>query len=224
LIARFGAELASNVLGIFDRIGWWIGIRPRKNLRVCIIILRANRRHVVNPAQLADAIAWADNVFYSQAKIRVIPTSITQIHDDAPDANLDVGTEEGAAWEEFWVAGSWFESAANGYCFDQAFSRGALLGAPVIVFIVRSVAGQYTGCALWFTDYVTLEQGLFEGNTADRTVFAHELGHACQLWHFEGGGKEYLMYPSSSRIDLRGGKLTAAQIHLLRSSRHVTYL
>jgi hypothetical protein len=239
-IARLGLEIASSVLGIFDRIGWWLGIRPRKNLRVCIIILRANRRHVINPAQLTDAIAWADNAFYSQAKIRVVITDIVQIHDDAPNANLDVGTDAGAVWDELWVAGSWFEAAANGYCFNQAFSRGVGLGAPVIAFVVRSVAGQATGCGLWFTDYITLERGLFEGNTADPTVFAHELGHACQLSHtdafpwFVGGGRENLMFPNSSPMDpatgqvttanLRGGNLTATQIHLLRSSRHVTYL
>jgi hypothetical protein len=238
-IARFGAEVISQFFGLFDRVAWWAGIKIKKNLRVCIIILRADRLHVTQPEKLADSIEWAKQAF-SQARVNLVITEIKKIHDDAPDANLDVRADAGAVWDELWAAGSWFETAANGYCFDQAGSRGILLGSPVIAFVVRTVAGQTTGCSLWtLTDYVTLQRALFDDTsgrdasglvvrpqdrTDDITVFAHELGHACSLPHLSSKGRDNLMFPTSSPRNLRGLRLTAAQVHVLRSSRHVTYL
>jgi hypothetical protein len=125
--------------------------------------------------------------------------------------------------DELFLPGSYFETAANGYCFDEAASRLLAIGSPVVVFVVRSVAGQATGCSLLtFTDYVTVERGTFKGRSADPTVMGHEIAHACTLIHFDNPNN--LMFPTSTAGTLRGSRLTPIQSTLFRNSRHVTFL
>ena len=216
------AEFVSQVLGIFDMAARLVGIRIRKNVRICIIILNEDRLPVVDPQALQPAIAWAKATFYDQAKVNLVVTDTKVVNSPSPADNLDVNANAGAAWDELWFPGSYFETAANGYCFESAFSRLVALGSPIIVFVVRSVAGQATGCSLsTLTDYVTVERATFSGPTADPTVLAHELGHACSLLHIDG--QENLMFANSSAgAGLRGSHLPPGQTSVLRGSRHVT--
>jgi hypothetical protein len=63
-------------------------------------------------------------------------------------------------------------------------------GAPITIFVVSDVdrdAAAFDstdGCALWITNYVTIQAGISPllGAPVLR-VAAHELGHACNLWH-----------------------------------------
>ncbi|HEU5169515.1 MAG TPA: hypothetical protein VFU46_03195, partial [Gemmatimonadales bacterium] len=63
------------------------------------------------------------------------------------------------------------------------------------MFVVRDVMGK-KGCSLGpLTDYATLDpDGVKSGNT-----LAHELGHACGLWH--SCSKSNLMWKNSDRSD-----------------------
>jgi hypothetical protein len=84
---------------------------------------------------------------------------------------------------------------------------------PVTAFIISNIKDT-KGCSLGpLTDYVLVDRdGVFVPST-----LAHELGHACNLWH--SGTKSNLMY----HPDDRGDGVKWFQRNLLRSSRHVTY-
>ncbi|WP_320826147.1 hypothetical protein, partial [Reinekea sp.] len=67
------------------------------------------------------------------------------------------------------------------------------------------------GCSLGpFTDYVTVEG-------KDPICLAHEVSHACGLWHT--GGRDNLANHICGGTTLKGW-----QVEIVRSSRHVTYL
>ncbi|ATG89878.1 hypothetical protein [Methylomonas koyamae] len=217
-------ELWSQFIGLFDAGLRLVGIRITKYLRICIIILEEeNHQHVVEPDEMNSAIEFAKRAFYDGAKIRLRVLGFHKVNSPSPHDNLDVNAEGGAVWDELFTPGSWFETAANGYCFDEAIFRLVTIGAPVIVFVTRSVRGQVTGCSLGtFTDYVTVERGTFRGRSADPTVMAHEIAHACNLLHVDD--QNNLMNPTSSAGSLRGSTITAGQSTLLRNSRHVTFI
>jgi hypothetical protein len=108
---------------------------------------------------------------------------------------------KGALSEEFKAAGNFF--AAN--LVSPIY--------PVTVFVVEDIEGA-TGCSLGpMTDYVTLSHdGAKQGS-----VLAHELAHACGLWHVND--KTNLLW---NRND-RGNKIRWWQKNIFRGSRHVTY-
>jgi len=85
----------------------------------------------------------------------------------------------------------------------------------VTVFIVRNISNK-GGCSLGpLADYVTLEAGML--NRARHRLLAHEVAHACGLWHSKV--KANLMFPRGP-----GATLTRWQAAILRGSRHVAYL
>lgn len=223
-IIGFFSEIVSQIVGIIDAGLRLVGIRITKYLRVCIIILEEeNHQHVAEPEELSAAIGFAKKAFYDGAKVKLSILGIHKVNSISPRDNLDVNTEAGAVLDELFAPGSYFETAANGYCFDEAVFRLLAVGGPVVVFITRSVRGQATGCSLLtFADYVTVERGTFRGASADPTVLAHEIGHACTLFHVSDNQKN-LMFPNSSPGSLRGSALAAGQSTLFRNSRHVTF-
>jgi predicted Zn-dependent protease len=82
-------------------------------------------------------------------------------------------------------------------------------------FAVRRFKTQNDGCSLGpLTDYVTVA---FK-ESITRTL-AHELGHACNLWHYDD--PDNLMTPG--RSGGVGYSLSRVQKALVRMSRHVTY-
>jgi len=64
------------------------------------------------------------------------------------------------------------------------------------------------------------EAAIFEEDRVKRTI-AHELGHACSLFHVPVGGNLMNIENFNNVTDLG---LTTWQEILIRSSRHVTYL
>lgn len=220
---RFWGEVWSQVIGLADSAARLFGIRITKYLRVCVIILAEDDdTPVATTAELDQAISFAGAAFYGGAKVRLQVVGIHELSRTAPRDNLDVNTDAGAVWDELWLPGGYFEAAANIHCYDETFFRAVGVGAPITVFIVRSVRGQVDGCSLaTFADYVTVERGTVRGTSTDRTVFAHEIAHACNLFHV--GERANLMSRNSNPANLRGSRLSPIQTTILRSSRHVTF-
>lgn len=225
------------IVGFLDFLLSLIGIRPEKKLRVCTIILRDEMGNpTTTVGQVITALQNAINIYASEANVRIIPSrpfefdsgfasretataSWVHIKPNPSDKDiLDVSCDLGAAREDLGVPGTKFELLANSLCFYGNFRRLIGYGAPVVIFIVRSVSrpgdvgpNSTLGCSLGpLTDYVTIEG-------SNPICIAHELGHACNLRH-RGGGNN-LMNPNTCM----GTQLRRGQIATLRASRHVTY-
>jgi hypothetical protein len=196
------------------------GLRGRESLpgvlRVHVLVLSDASGPLVTPEQLRPALEHADRILTSGAGIRVRATGIDLITEQAPAAALDPRANRELLLDDLLGRTAFYR--------DRLPQRSlGLVGAPVTVVVVRSIAGRTTGCSLGISaDWVICEAGLFTPaarNTYDTTVLAHELGHALNLPHHRS--RENLMFPvSSPPDDVRGTSLTRWQAGLLQASRH----
>lgn len=205
-------DLFWRVVSVLDIIAGIFGLHLPKKLRVCIIILSDEKQTpMATAASLQADINKAKQIYKDTANIKFIVSDIHTLETPAPKGNLDPRCDAGALWDDLWVEGTYFENNANIQCFDSAFLRLIGYAAPVVVFIVRDVKGGNKGCSMGpFTDYVTVEG-------ADPICLAHEVSHACGLWH--AGDRTNL----ANHI-CGGTKLKGWQVEIVRSSRHVTFL
>lgn len=206
-------ETLNRVPGLVDTAAGVAGVRPYKKLLLRIVILRDEEGAPLAPAENAiPSFYEAQRIFLGEARVRVLPAGqMVQIIDEpAPKAALDVHCDDGAWQEDFARAGDYFRR-------HIARDRGRFLGygAPVTVFVVRDISNK-GGCSLGpLTDYVTVEAAML--TRARYRLVAHELAHACGLWHSKE--KVNLMFPKGP-----GDKLAWWQAVILRNSRHATLL
>jgi hypothetical protein len=232
------------VASLVDAGYYLIGIRGEKKLRVCTILLCdargveevAKREHVV--AQLNKAIE-----VFRQAHVKIIPsgplkftsgfgpgqqadeswiTRYCQQGGNTTDIlDLDCGLAGGL--DDLWVTGSQLQFVIDTNCFFGQMRKLIGYGGPLAILVVRDVAGDdASGCSSFLWDYVTVqvrEASVFEGDKTLRTI-AHELGHACNLFHVDISGN--LMKTGGADL-VKDTALNTWQQILIRSSRHVTY-
>jgi len=194
------------IINIFDMLLGFLNW-PEKKLRVKIFILQdLQAEPVVSSADLEPAIAYARRSFKKNFNVNLLPR-----HDKEPFAEvlqkkvppevLHTEGSIGALGAEFKTAGSFFAANLSGIFY------------PLTAFIVIDIRGA-TGCSLGpITDYVTLDPF----GAKNTSILAHELAHACGLWHIKQ--RSNLLWPS----DDRGDEVKWWQKNLFRSSRHVTY-
>jgi len=194
------------VINIFDMLFGFLNW-PEKNVRIKIFILKDIQGNpVVSPTDLDAAIDHVKRSFKKNFNVRLSPRHIKEPFAESlqmipPQIVLYTKGGIGALAEEFKVAGSFFASNLGG------------LFHPVTVFVVLDIDGA-AGCSLGpLTDYVTLDPD----GARNASTLAHELAHACGLWHH--GARANLMWPNFSR----GDEIKWWQKNLFRSSRHVTY-
>jgi hypothetical protein len=208
-------EAVNRVVGVVDFIGSLIGIRLRKKLRLRIVILRDETgQPLVTEKELEPSLSEARRVYDKEVQTKILAAGgklIVTLDEVAPAEALDVGCGTRAWGEDFGEAGDFFSRhSANNV-------GGFLIGyaAPVTVFIVHDVAGE-GGCSLGpIVNYVTVDLGGLRGSTM--RVLAHEVAHACGLWHSKS--QDNLMFPNAP-----GEKLKGWQEAILRNSRHVTFV
>jgi len=192
------------------------GFRFGKKMKLRIVVLRDERGlPLISDDEARPAFEEARRIFARMAGVDVQPAEwrvVTAPH-AAPKAALDVHCTDGAArgaWrDDVGLAGAFFRDLM------AKTTAGTLTGygAPVTVFVVRSIS-THNGCSLGVAaDYVTIEAGAVKST---RRLLAHEVGHACGLWHTSRPNN--LMIPKGP-----GEELTRWQAAVLRSSRHVTY-
>ncbi len=230
-----GTEVFWRIVGLGDAVAWAIGIRPEKKLRMRVIILSDEKgTPVADPAHVMDEVQAAASIFRSQANVRLLPATAYHVTtpfveerfvgesfvhtDTTPRASnlLDLRCGIGAWGEDLLDAGPGFNLLMASKGFWDNTRRLLGYGAPITVFVVRSInQSSTTGCSMGpAADYVTV----VGTETADDTTIAHETGHACGLWH--DGSPTNLMYSTDSN-DRRN--MTSFQAINFRNSKHVTY-
>lgn len=189
-----------------------LGWRFTKRLKLRIVVLRDERGlPLIGNEEVAPAFDEARRILSRMAGVAVEPAGwrvVTAPH-AAPKAALDVHCTDGAWRDDLGQAGDFYRSLM------ARTTAGTLTGygAPLTVFIVRSISS-HNGCSLGAaTDYVTVEARTLK-NT--RRLLVHEVAHACGLWHSQRPNN--LMIPKGP-----GEELTGLQAAVLRTSRHVTY-
>lgn len=205
-------EIIHRIIKFPDLLLCFMGVKWRKRLRICIIILRDEKAPTATEAGLQPDINRAIDIFNDAANIELIVDGIHTVKNPSPGYALDVGCGATGWWEDLWLPGSYFEWISNTLCFDGVGRRFTGWAAPVMIICVREVEGSTAGCSLGaFSDYVTIEGG-------NPICLAHELGHACGLLHRDDD-RDNLMHPICG-----GTKLTKWQRCIIRNSRHVSYL
>jgi len=193
-------------INIFDSLFGFLNW-PEKKLRVRIFILQDPQANAeVSATDLDKAIEYAKRSFKKNFNTRLLPHKYSQqfaevLQEKAPHEVLYTKGSVGALAEEFTIAGSFFASNLSGSFY------------PITAFVVLDI-DQATGCSLGpLTDYVTLDPD----GAKNASTLAHEIAHACGLWHL--GSKSNLLWRTFSR----GDEVKWWQKNIFRSSRHVTY-
>lgn len=257
---RWGWGLLTHVLWLLvsvpDALLWSVGVRPPKRLRVQIVILRDEQGiPVASPAYARSLFALAAEVYRRDANVRLVAQApyvgpaadatgdLACVRLDprpSPRRVLDLPCNARGALTDWLLAGSTLQRKTSTLCFDGAWRRLLGYGAPVVCYVVRSLPGRppALGCALWITGYATIKGDTQQPPRHPRTL-AHELGHACNLWHtcVESDPRNLmatrrgtpLLSPCRGRIgqpavDAHNPRLNTLQALLVRMSKHVTYL
>jgi hypothetical protein len=206
-------EVINRLLKLPEFLLALVGFRFPKKLRLRVVILRDERGvPLASEAEVLPSYAETERLFSQMAGVTVEPSGwrvVTAPH-AAPRQALDVRCRDGAWQDDLGEAGRFFRGLMG------KTTAGSLIGygAPVTVFIIRSMT-THNGCSLGpAADYVTLEARTLKST---RRLLAHEVAHACGLWHSDA--PKNLMIPKGP-----GEELANWQAAILRTSRHVTSL
>lgn len=217
-ILNWVTEVIWRIVGIFDFLGSLVGIRPRKKMYFGVIVPSVGGSPIVTDADIQRQVDAAVDFYDRTCNINLIFTGICHTGVSPPDAGLTVGCDAGGFFNDWWIAGSYFEFAAATCKFTDGFRRVIGLGAEIIVFIVQDVTPSATtnGCSFASThNYVVIEAK----PTDQAFVAAHEMGHACWLPHDSDPAN--LMNPITPSAN---PTLTNLQIALVRWSKHCVYI
>jgi len=209
-VVRIGTRIIIEVLhrliiNLFDSLFGFFNW-PKKKLRIKIFILRDQHGdHRFPEKDLDVSINYARKVFKKNFNVELMAhhknSFVEVLQNTSPVEALHVRGGPGALSDEFNIAGSFFASKLSGVFF------------PVTVFVVKNIKGA-SGCSLGpISDYVTLDTV----GAKQTSVLAHELAHACGLWHISE--RSNLLYPYTDRDD----EIRWWQKNIFRSSRHITY-
>ena len=260
--------IISAILSIPDIVGYALGIRPQKKLRVCAIILQDSKGNpVAANADVVNALNTAIDIYFRQMNVVIIRSAPFQystgfIHPPPADNSwislrqlgddqLTACCNACMAGEDLWLKGSSKKIEIIRDCFWGNWRRIVGIGAPVAIFVVRSMESstvtlsngtqaiiQTVGCGLGpLTDFIAVAQGapalgIPNALQSAPNTTAHELGHICSLWHLTGAHDiTNLMFSNDNNLaDATGAPLAAIgtdlfgwQAQLVRASRHVSY-
>ncbi len=216
IVVRAVLTVVAAVVNLFDLLLGFLNWPPKK-LRLHVFILRDEAGvEVLGAADLGQLTAALDNakrIFKDRFNVSLVPYSkgfVETLPNPAPTAALEPKCDAGAWADEFREAGEYYAGHLAGWVSGIPISASF----PITAFVVRDVDGK-RGCAIGpLADHLVIDP---TGIIKDATTLAHEIGHACSLWH--SGSRGNLMWADADR----GDGVKWFQKNLLRSSRHVTY-
>lgn len=197
-------------LGIPELIISLLGFKPRKKLRLKVLILHdANHKPVASVSEVEALVDDTKRAFRREANIRIrkLATSddLVSVHTSgSPDYVLTPSCVLRGYKNAFTRVGRWFRKESSTYTVHNA----------IVVFVVPDVRDK-GGCFLALHSYGYIDRRAFTVNL----LLAHEIGHGLDLIKHRKNPKN-LMHRQG---DVRTRKLTRWQRAVIRSSRHVTY-
>ena len=223
-------SLGHLLVGLVEFAAWVAGFRPKKKFRMGFLILKDEEGAPLTALEtVLPAMEKARQIF-ADARIEIIPAFPTPkrlsesgelaeavrwariVEPASTKRLLNIGCNLAAICQDLGLSGAAYQYHTLVSFFNSSLRRISGYGAPVTVFVVQDLAG-FGGCSLgWLSDYVTVKFNSL-------VVTAHELGHACNLFHRKD--EQNLMHPASVRQPTV--HLTTWQIAMLRASRHVTH-
>ncbi|MEK6221664.1 MAG: hypothetical protein N2D54_05400 [Chloroflexota bacterium] len=211
-------------IGMIEYLLMLVNIMPEKKIRLGIVLFRDEEDKLLTGQEnIILVVEQAIEIYKTQAKIKLIPLTFRKGASENTEENdwvynypgnvgpdiLDVQCNLGALLEDLWITGAKYQTISSTHLASTNFRRIVGYGAPIIVFIVRSIQN-YGGCSLGpLSDYVTIHKDHLH-------CLAHEVGHACNLPHTKD--KINLMHPNFCG----NVEMTRWQISMVRASRHVT--
>lgn len=230
-------DIGWRIVGIIDVIGWIVGIRPEKKLRIIVMILRDEvGKLVADKAVVLSQIQRLIDIYYDTSNVTVISVKnfgqsivkplqkgggvsdewIIELTTEESAGILDVDCGASAVGQDYWTQGAKFNWLISTKGFWTNGRRLLGYGAPITIFVVRSISNA-AGCSLnVLSDYICV--GPIP--KIDNATMAHECSHSCGLWEV-GSPKNNLMY-NQGDVQFRDS-LSNSQIIVLRDSKHITY-
>ena len=215
-VLNWVTEFVWRIVGVFDFAGSLIGIRLRKKMYFSLIIPAHDGVPITTQAVMQPQIDAAIEHYNRLCNIHLIFTGTCNTGIAPPANPLTYPCDVEGFFRDWWIDGSFYELASATCKFEDGWRRVLGYGAEIIAFVVNDVTPEPTdGCSLGpTTNYILTEPG-----TSDNMI-AHEMGHACFLFHDETD-RTNLMAPG---VLSTPQTLTGWQISVIRSSRHCTYL
>lgn len=216
-ILNWVTEIVWRLVGLVDFVASLAGVRLRKKMYFGVVVPSVDGTEIVPDADIQRQVDATIDFYDRMCNINMIFTGICHTDIPPPDAGLVVDCDAGGFFNDWWLAGSYFEFAAATCKFRDSFRRVIGLGSEIIVFIVQDVRPDNTnGCSFASThNYVVIEAK----PTDSEFVAAHEIGHACWLTH--DGDPANLM---ASITPATNPVFTNVQIAVVRWSKHCVYI
>jgi hypothetical protein len=217
-VLNWVTEIIIRLVGLIDFLASLAGIRLEKRMYVGVVIPRQDGVPVMTEAQILPLIQQAQQLYKSLCNIKIIYSGACVAQIDAPNDALRIGCDAGGFFSDWWVGGSYIEFITSTCKFDDGWRRVLGYGAQIVVVTVADVGPDTAttdtvGCSFASThNYVVVEPG------AGPSVAAHEIGHACWLWHVSDPAN--LMFPSNL---VANPTLTNVQVAMVRWSKHCVY-
>lgn len=202
---------------VINGIGSIILFALTKKMRIHICILPdANNKGLLSSADATASVARASALIKSKFDVKVSaysPQMVQMLSEKPPARAYDVEGDGSGYWStEYGAAGRYFAKYTAGRA-----GVPITVVHPITVFVVHTVTSNgadWRGASFGLTaDYVVLTPT----GMNDPTTLAHELGHACDLFHRKK--KANLMHHAYTR----GTSVTGWQKWWFRLSRHVNF-
>jgi hypothetical protein len=173
----------------------FVGIKPRKFIRVCVKVLADRTGNPAIPINDVRAMMRDAATIFRRCNVELVVCSLEVVI--KPEFLTSTTCDVSGMFSRFFT---WFSSNGCGCC------------SMVTVYFVQDIAAA-SGCAYPGTDWVTVDaQG-------DGTVVVQEIGHLCELWAHSSDPNNVMTDQPGGTHD----QVTETQCCMIRTSRFASF-
>jgi hypothetical protein len=215
-IATWVEIIVTAIGGLLEFLTCMLGVNVRKHLHICVTVLANSDGVPVRDAQgVAQVLAETERIISRRMNVRL------HIHGQktisVADDHLDVIACDASqlfSGDAIDLTGDASGTFADLFgCSDDVIDAATSLIHNVldVIFIRDIIEGDDVGCHIPGTDYVIIDA------QSSGLVLAHEIGHACDLWHVSAANNLMNHFTASDEVE-------SWQRCIFRRSRFVYYL